>query len=152
MCVYFYIFVILNSFCFKTVYFLTFLYYCTFTILHQLLKYNCRLTESLYIRSSIFLSYASFPHNDAITHATLFFDQYPFSSLYHRGPIVLVFIKQFLALMNRDGHVYTGTHLTFTHTHARWIRNCTANLHLTAIKNRLRTRQGNGEARGRPEK
>lgn len=37
----------------------------------------------------------------------------------HRGPIVLVLIKQFLAPMNRDGHVYSGTDLTFTH--ACWI-------------------------------
>lgn len=85
----------------------------------------------------------------------------PFHPFTHRGPIVFVLIKQLLARMcftHRDLYTLvpactpTCYFTCYVHAYARTSdhspRDCTANLHLTAIKNSLRTRQGNSEARG----
>jgi len=86
----------------------------------------------------------------------------PFHPFTYSGPIVFVLIKQLLARMNRDVYTLipactpTCYFTCYVHAYARMLdhspRDCTANLHLTAIKNNLRTRQGNGEAKGHPEK
>ena len=75
----------------------------------------------------------------------------PFHPFTYSGPIVFVLIKQLLARMNRDVYTLvpactpTCYFTCYVHAYARMLDHsppdCTANLHLTAIKNSLRGKE-----------
>lgn len=106
---FFIIILFLNSSCFKSA-----LSYTDY--LYQLLSYtNClnvivRLTESFYIYNLLPFSltlHFLITTQLRMRHCSL--TNIPFCPFTYRGPIVLVLIKQFLAPMNRDDRIYTGT-------------------------------------------